>query len=182
MIKIYENIFDKLWLSELYDVLLNQEPWYANNTANIKTWPYGKEGTHRLLGINFLSKINDDVIYYGSNNKKLTNNLIDAFNYIKNNLNLHLRLKEISANLQFMGMNGTLHTDGKENDQAFILMICDEKLPKNIGGEFYHKPTNKKIKFDNGKLIHITASDEHFGNSFNKPIPRISIKWVGQNF
>jgi len=180
MIQTHENVFDRLWLSEVCDTLLNKEAWYANNVANRNTWPYGNDGTHRLLGINFFLRRNENHILTSSSNTKLTNDLVNAFDYIKNALGLDLLLQEISANLQFMGMNGTTHIDGKDNEQAFILMLCDETLPKDIGGEFYHKPSNKKIKFKHGKLMHMTASDEHLANAFNKPIPRMSIKWVGR--
>ena len=79
MIETHENVFDRLWLSEVCDTLLNKEAWYANNVANRNTWPYGNDGTHRLLGINFFLRRNENHILTSSSNRKLTNDLINAF-------------------------------------------------------------------------------------------------------
>ena len=36
MIKVHEDFFDKKWLDEISDRLL-EAPWYANNVANADT-------------------------------------------------------------------------------------------------------------------------------------------------
>ena len=95
--------------------------------------------------------------------------------------NLKLKLIEISSNLQFKDMNGSTHTDGNSKQVAFILMLCEQDLPKNIGGEFIYKPDNKKVSFKHGRIIQFPADSLHAGMSFNKPnYPRISIKYVGE--
>tara|TARA_R110001592_G_scaffold357971_1_gene661926 strand:- start:3223 stop:3774 length:552 start_codon:yes stop_codon:yes gene_type:complete len=180
MLKIYDNKFDKFWLSELNHILLNKEGWKANNVANRTTWPHKTSGTHRLLGMVHFRRADDNFIEYGEN-KSLNKTLIESFKHILNFSGLNLKLLEICSNLQFKGMNGSPHTDGSSKQIAFILTLCDEDLPKNIGGEFIYKPKNKKISFKHGRLIQFPADSLHAGMSFNKPNhPRISIKYVGE--
>ena len=94
-----------------------------------------------------------------------------------------MRLMEIFVNLQFKGMDGTLHKDGfVKSKTAFILMLANEHVSGDIGGEFFHQPTNTKIPYGYGKLIELDAEDLHMGLAFNKPnVARISIKYVGDN-
>ena len=180
MLKIYDNKFDKFWLSELNHVLLNKEGWKANNVANRTTWPHKTLGTHRLLGMIHFRRGDENFIQYGVN-KSLSKTLIDSFTHILNFSNLKLKLIEISSNLQFKDMNGSTHTDGNSKQVAFILMLCEQDLPKNIGGEFIYKPDNKKVSFKHGRIIQFPADSLHAGMSFNKPnYPRISIKYVGE--
>ena len=78
-------------------------------------------------------------------------------------------------------MDGTPHIDGGPDDYAYILLMCNEKLPKNIGGEFIHLPSKTKVPFESGRLIEIAANDLHRADAFDKPyFARMSIKWVGQ--
>ena len=81
MLNIYDDVFDKQWLDEV-SAILSKEPWYADNVANRKTWPYGNKGTHLLLGNTYFQRFSEDKINY-NNNKNFTNSLIDAFNQIK---------------------------------------------------------------------------------------------------
>ena len=111
----------------------------------------------------------------------LCQNLINAFDHIRRISDMNMQLMEITGNLQFKDMDGSFHRDGFENQRAFILMLNNEQLPKNIGGAFIHKPTNKKVPFEAGRLIEIAANDLHRADAFNKPyFARMSIKWVGQ--
>ena len=50
---------------------------------------------------------------------------------------------ELTGNLQFKDMDGTFHRDGLKSKSVYI-MLNNEQLPKNIGGAFIHKPTNKR--------------------------------------
>ena len=67
MLKIYDNKFDKFWLSELNHVLLNKEGWKANNVANRTTWPHKTLGTHRLLGMIHFRRGDENFFQYGEN-------------------------------------------------------------------------------------------------------------------
>ena len=179
-VKIHRDVFDKKWLDDISHTLMH-EPWHADNIANIKTWPYGEKGTHLLLGNTYFLRKNDDKISYGLNNL-LTDNLIASFQAIQNKVRRKMRLMEISTNLQFKDMNGTLHTDGSSSQSVFILMLTNEHISKDIGGEFFHQPTNKYISFEYGKLIEQNGEDLHKGLAFTEPyIARLSIKYVGEN-
>tara|TARA_R100000664_G_scaffold33441_1_gene50560 strand:+ start:103 stop:648 length:546 start_codon:yes stop_codon:yes gene_type:complete len=178
MLQIYDDVFDKQWLDEI-SLTLSKEPWYSDNIANRKTWPYGNKGTHLLLGNSYFQRINDDKIDYNTN-KNLSNSLIDAFTQIKKIANKELKLIEISSNLQFNGMDGTLHTDGTKDHMVYILMLCNEIFFENMGGEFYHQTSDTKVPFVYGRLIEQSGTDLHQGLSFNKShVARFSIKWVG---
>ena len=153
MLKIHQNIFDKKWLDDLAYELI-KEPWYSSNIANRKTWPYGDKGTHLLLGNTYFRRENENIIKYNQN-INLSYNLINSFFAIENKVRRKMKLIEISTNLQFKEMDGTLHTDGNQNQSIFILMLSNENITDNIGGEFYHQPTNTSVNFEHGKLIKI---------------------------
>jgi len=174
--KIHDSLFDIKWINELASGLLNS-PWQANNTANRTRWPYGMSGTHRLLGHRFFFRENQDQINYSSWNRELANTLINAFQQQINKNKL--TLIDISANLQFKGMDGTWHTDGDHRDTSFVLMLYYPE-DKVTGGELLLKP-NTTVKFKQGRLIEFPANQSHRANAFNQPfIPRMSIKWVGR--
>ena len=174
--KIHDSLFDIKWINELASGLLNCS-WQANNTANRTTWPYGLSGTHRLLGHRFFFRENQDQINYSSWNRELANTLINAFQQQINKNKL--TLIDISANLQFKGMDGTWHTDGDHRDTSFVLMLYYPE-DKVTGGELLLKP-NTTVKFKQGRLIEFPANQSHRANAFNQSfIPRMSIKWVGR--
>jgi hypothetical protein len=180
MLKIHQNIFDKKWLDDLAYQLI-KEPWYSTNIANQKTWPYGDKGTHLLLGNIYFFRINENDIRYNVN-LDLSHNLIKSFSAIENKVRRKMKLTQISTNLQFKEMDGTLHTDGNQNQSIFILMLSSENIVKNIGGQFYHQPTNTSVDFEHGKLIEQNGIDLHRAFAFNEPyVPRMSIKFVGEN-
>ena len=182
MLKIHQNIFDKKWLDDLaYDLI--KQPWFASNIANRKTWPYGDKGTHLLFGTTYFIRQNDNIINYAYNNLDLSHALINSFSAIQQRVRRKMKLKEILANLQFQGMDGPLHADGgNENDSIFILMLSNENITEDIGGEFFHQPTNTFVNFEHGKLIEQSGADLHRGFAFKKPyVPRMSIKYVGEN-
>ena len=106
---------------------------------------------------------------------------IDLFEHLCNIFNINLKLKDISANLQFFGQDGTFHTDGNAKETVFILMLCNKTLAPDIGGNFINQDTNADISFKHGRVITFKANNKHKGLAFNKPyIPRISIKFVGE--
>jgi hypothetical protein len=181
MIKVHDNLFDYLYVVELANRMLLNMSWKANNLANRYTYPYELTGTHRLLGNTLFLKKSDTNIDFNPD-INFTKEIMKHFDFIRfktNNKDLDLR--EIMCNLQFVGMDGTLHTDGGNDDISFILMLCNDRVPPDSGGEFCHDATKQKIPFVNGRLIEITASDLHCGLAFNKPsLTRLSIKWTGK--
>jgi hypothetical protein len=177
MLKIHEDIFDKRWLDELSATLI-EEKWSCNNIANRSTWPYGNKGSHMIMGNLYFQRANDNEIYY-NDNKRLTKMLIHAFEGIENKTQ-KMKLHEITANLQFCGMDGSMHTDGTAEHFVYIVMLSNDVIDKNIGGSFYHQPTDTSVPFKYGRVIEQNGLDLHKAYAFNKPnIARMSVKWVG---
>jgi len=173
-IKVYDDVFDPHWINQLSFDLLNSS-WDLDNVACRKGWPYKQMGTHRILGQLFLHSKGTGP------NVHLNNALISAYNeHIRHIIGRpDLRLDSITGNCQFKGMDGTFHSDGNDNDHSIVLMLYYPEK-EVTGGEFIYKPTNKKIPFKQGRLIHFVASHKHRANAFNeKDIPRFSIKWIG---
>ena len=94
-----------------------------------------------------------------------------------------MMLNQISANLQFCNMDGSYHIDGEGDDCVFILMLANEHVDEDIGGDFFHKTTETNVPFKYGRLIEQNGLDVHKASAFNKPnIARMSIKWVGKKW
>lgn len=179
MIDYCDDIFDKKYLDEIASELI-KAPWYAQNVANRNSWPYQERGSHRLLGDYFFHRLSEDDIRYNSN-RNLSNNFINAFKAINQRLNKDLRLMECDTNLQFKGMDGSFHTDGRDDQIAYILMLSNE-IVEDIGGEFINQTMNVTVPYKYGRVIAITASDKHRANAFTQPhIARISVKWLGES-
>jgi len=180
MIRVHDGLFDYRYLSEL-SYQLSISPWYPGNVANRMTYPYGDRGTHRLLGNTiFYREGLNHIITKGD--PHLVRNLQNCFTNFLEKFEQERELIEIHLNLQFKGMNGTIHQDGGDNETAYIMMLTDDEVEKDSGGEFYHQPTNEYVEFKQGRLIEMTASDPHKGLAFNvENACRYSIKWVGRS-
>lgn len=177
--KYLDDIFDKRFSDELSHKLRLCN-WEATNVANRFSWPYGVKGTHILLGISFFECL-DEYKYHYYDDKQFSFRLIDAFKQITKRFDRKLTLTEISANLQFKGMDGTLHTDGGDDEFAYIYMLSDDIIFQDYGGEFYNKTHENAVPFLHGRVIEIKASDLHCGMAFNKDnMCRFSIKFVGK--
>tara|TARA_R100000963_G_C4585621_1_gene64804 strand:- start:78 stop:617 length:540 start_codon:yes stop_codon:yes gene_type:complete len=174
--KYYDEILDKRFADELYRDLLTG-PWFANNTANRKTFPYKEKGSHLLMGTNIYTREND----YITRTSNLAPTFIGLFEHLCKYFNLNLYLIQISANLQFFGSDGTFHRDGEDNEQVFMLFLCNEILDKKIGGQFINETRDSSVDFRHGRIIEFKASDSHKGLAFNKPyIPRISVRFYAK--
>ena len=200
MVKVYDELFDKIFLTELSLWLLQDCRFIASNIANGHTVPYGLEGTHRFLG-SCIYRNNDGTAakYWEYTHKEYipvrtnegapwhsTERISDFFNLFLGFQRItekKILLQSIDANLQFMGMDGTWHTDGDEKQTAFILMLAYHDIAsETMGGEFHHKPSGEIIPFKQGRLIEISGPEEHKAVAFNVPyIPRFSIKFLGKN-
>ena len=180
--KIYDNIFDKRFLDE-YTYRLRYIGWDSSNIANRITWPYGERGTHRLMGHSLFRRENEDMIHY-SDNKDLSFQSIEMFYAIRGFVNKNLFLQHIVANLQFMGMDGTNHTDViTENveEYSYILMLSDDFVDANEGGEFVNATLSETVPYKYGRVVEIKTSDVHRGLAFTTPYkPRYSVKFVGK--
>ena len=176
-----DDIFDKRCFNETIEKLRNTA-WYPNNVANSYTWPYYETGTHKLLGDVFFERRSLDHIHYSETNKDLSLELVDAFYAIMKRFERKLVLQGIYSNLQFMGMDGTTHTDSTHDDDfAYIWMLGDSDV-NNEGGEFVNVTRDEVVPYKFGRVIEITAKDEHYGKAFTTPFKcRMSFKFVGTN-
>ena len=195
-IQVYDDIFDKLFLTELTTWLLIKCTYGTNNVANCTTSPYGFEGSHRLMGCNIYNNPGGSAEKYWEHMHKehfswsyqqkpreKLNTFWGMYRDIQNYSKNKCLLQGIEINLQFKGMDGTSHKDGADNQTAFIVMLAYHDINGNEqGGEFFHEPSGEKISFKQGRCIEMTASDSHRANPFNVPhIPRFSVKFTGMN-
>ena len=177
--KVSDDYFDSKFLMDMASYLAHAHMWSADNTANRYSYPYGFKGTHLLLG----HKIFDKEENYYTENRKVFNLGMQIFKGIEEMKESKFDLLQLSANLQFKGMNGTLHTDGTSEQTAFILMFTNEFIGDNVGGKFINDTVKEEVDFKNGRLIEITASDLHRADSLDlEKVLRFSIKvLVGGN-
>ena len=173
-IKIHDNIFDKKWVDDLAFYLSTNVSWYADNIAGRQSWPYGQIGQHRIMG-RMLYKYNNwkDIVLY---KREKFLELTEAFEHLAPNI----ELKEIFANLQFKGMDGSFHKDGDDNYKVFILMLtCVDMNNDYPGGEFIVKDGEIE-PFKQGRIIEFYGNVLHKAMAFNQPyVPRFSMKFGG---
>jgi len=194
MIQIYDDIFDKMFLLEMTTWLMTECTYGTNNVANRTSRPYGLEGSHRLMGCSIYSNYEGSTEKYWeymhkehcSWSEQEPRERLNAFGIMYKEIQNHSRnkclLQAIDINLQFKGMNGTLHLDGEKNQTAFIIMLAYHDIEKDMGGEFFHELSGKKIPFKQGRVIEMTANDPHRADAFNVyHIPRFSMKFTGLN-
>jgi hypothetical protein len=191
MIQIYDDIFDKLFLSELSAWLMSDCNWRVDNVANRYSQPYGLEGSHRLLGTKIYNNPTGSAEMYwehvykevmSDGGIKKLERFWRMYEGIQDYSKSKCMLQAIDGNLQFKDMTGTFHKDGDENQTVFIIMLAYHDIDENMGGEFYHELSGEKIPFKQGRVIEMTASDSHRADAFNIPhIPRFSIKYTGLN-
>lgn len=119
---IIDDLFDKDFVSDLESILIHEVPVTANNVAN----------SHRLFGTNILARSSiNRVEYLHSKAAKF----FDAFDIIEDQFSSPIYLKRIDVNLQFIGMNGSTHTDAVDDELTVMLMNNSEWKPE-WGGQF----------------------------------------------
>ena len=119
---IIDDLFDKDFVSDLESILIHEVPVTANNVAN----------SHRLFGTNILARSSiNRVEYLHSKAAKF----FDAFDIIEDQFSSPIYLKRIDVNLQFIGMNGSTHTDAIDDELTVMLMNNSEWKPE-WGGQF----------------------------------------------
>ena len=180
--KVFDDIFDKRFLDEFANKL-RYTNWYPTNISNRTTWPYGEQGTHRLLGDVLFRRKSFDKIEYGKD-KDLSFQTIDMFYAIRKAVQRKMILQQIATNLQFMGMDGTNHSDVIDpnvEEYSYVLMLSDEYVSSEEGGEFVNDTVGETVPYRYGRTIEFKTSDKHRGLAFKTPhIVRYSIKFVGQ--
>ena len=196
MIRIHDNIFDKLFLLETSTWLMEDCSYRPNNVANRRSTPFGFEGRHRLMGCDIYKNYEGIAEKYweymhkdhfswcreGDKPRERFDIFWGMYGSIQTCARQKCLLQGIDINLQFKGMDGTYHQDGNLNQTVFIMMFAYHDIEEDMGGEFFHESTGEKIPFKQGRVIEMTASDSHRADAFNVyHIPRFSIKFTGLN-
>ncbi len=181
--KIFDDIFDDLYLRDLA-IKVVESNVQSNNIAGRHTWPYGHKGNHKLMGTTLFERHNLSLITYDQANYNLAHYLIDPFYHILARVKKMMVLNLISTNIQFMGMEGTDHTDSTHpDDYSFILMLSDEDTHgEDIGGHFVNETKNETVPFKHGRVVMFNCTDKHRGQAFTKPnIARMSVRWLARD-
>ena len=154
--KIIKNWLDKDLAWRVRNYLLDQ--------------PYKYESTSHKLAKKtfFISNFNNE------KNKEI----FDLGLRLINHFDHDIKIIRAYANLQFLGMDGSWHTDDGEQT---CLWMATESLPKG-SGEF--KTKKEKIKFEFNKLIIFDAKTIHKGmapKEINTPRITLAFKTVRYN-
>lgn len=161
MIKVYDNVFDDKFIFELNEIC-DKLPNFPHNVANPSTYPYGKVGSHNILGGVLFRKITNYV--YESVCPLPLMYALDHF--AQNVLREDIELREIYSNLQVKGMDGTAHVDTGGGSKTIILFTTF-KWDKSWGGEFQTLDNNgnviDNIEYVPGRIIYLDADILHRG-------------------
>jgi hypothetical protein len=161
MLQVYDNIFDDKYIFELNE-LCDKLPNIPHNVANSQTWPYGRVGTHNIMGATLFRKLSDYVYESGCPLQ-----LMWAFDHFANKiLKEPVELKEIYSNLQVMGMDGSSHTDTGGGSKTAILFTT-YNWKKEWGGEFQtldqQGNVTNTIDYVPGRILYFDADIPHRG-------------------
>jgi virulence-associated protein VapD len=181
--KYYDDLFDKEYLDSIAKVLANRIPWFVNNVANKYSFPSGQYGSHLLMG---QTLYNNTWTPGGFTNKEgsisydMTETLMDAYYYLCEYTQNIQDIEEIAINLQFKGMEGSLHTDGRKDQNVFILMLSNDVMEGIDGGGFFYEPSGELVPYRYGRVVQLEGSSLHRGEAFTVPNKaRISVKFMG---
>ena len=138
--KIYDGKFDVKYLHDLFDILQSKLNYKACNVANVNSWPYGTEGSHRLFGSSIFRRNHPNIITYLDNENAPI--FFELFEHLCKLLELDSKsvyLDRIDVNLQHSGCDGTLHRDsnGPTDDSRYTIMVMPNPIWENEwGGKF----------------------------------------------
>lgn len=176
--KVIDGLFDDLFLHEKYQEIL-ETPLVLTNVANRKTYPYGNEGTHRLMGrtifrrtdLNRVDELVPNSSWY-----------FDIFDAVQEKIQNDLYLQGIYINVQYYGCDGTTHSDASKKNDYTILVMSNPKWEEEWGGEFqlmkdFDTPI-ETYKYTPGRVVILPGAFPHRGLAPTKPyIYRTSIAY-----
>ena len=140
--QVIDGIFDQLYIHQV-DSLIRDIPLSTNNIANRKTWPYGNEGSHRLLGQILFDRSSINNI---KTLKPETETFFKMFEVIEDKLKAYFYLSQISLNVQHSGCDGTTHCDSPDSYDHTILLMTNSIWEKEWGGQFQLIENDKVIE------------------------------------
>jgi len=171
--KVFDDWFDERFIHELDHIISNKIEYEFNNVANRRTWPYGYEGSYRLMGCSLFKRENLNRI---TTLHKEAPIFFDIFERIENNLGCNYILNLIQINIQHSGCHGGLHIDGVKNQQTIMLMT-NSKWNNKWGGQFQMLNNDGSVIEEHdyvpGKLIIFPSHIPHRGLGPSEKYPYI---------
>jgi len=171
---VIDDWLDKRFVYDLdHTINYNLNCFECTNIANRKTWPYGYEGAHRLMGCAIFQRKNLNRITILNKQAPI---FFDIFERIENILNSRYLLNAIFINLQHSGCNGTSHIDGMENEQT-IMVMSNSEWDNKWGGQFQMLNNDGSVIEEHdyvpGRLIIFPSHIPHRGLGPSKEYPYI---------
>jgi hypothetical protein len=162
--KVYDGIFDDLYIHQIDAMMRDTVAVYPNNIANRTSWPYGYEGSHHLLGrVVFDRKsLNRITILHPS-----AQTFFDMFEQIETKMGMQMYLSQIQVNLQHAGFDGTTHIDSDSPDDLTILVMTTPKWESECGGQFqlttWEGDVVEEYDYRPGRVLVIPSNHPHRG-------------------
>lgn len=162
--KVLDNLFDDIYIHQI-DAMIRDIPLCSNNVANRSTYPFGQEGTHRLLGQLIFDRksLNNITVLHES-----AKTFFDIFEMIEKKLSAKFYLSQISLNVQHSGCDGTTHCDSNNHHDFTIMLMTTSKWKPDWGGQF--QLTNaegteviEEHEYIPGRIIIVPSAHPHRG-------------------
>ena len=115
------------FLSEWEEILLDDCPVYTTNVANPTSFPHGREGSHRLMGVDIFARegLNRVTLLHDQAEK-----FFNAFEILEEEVfKVPIYLRRIDVNLQYQGQDGTSHCDGTNHDEYTVMVMNNKHRP-----------------------------------------------------
>lgn len=139
--KIWDGLFDDVFLHELDLDLSNTSFWGLGNVANSTSYPYGLKGSHNFWGATLYRENANIFKVINETPQKVQ----DLFYFLKSKIDRDFKLLEISLNAQSLGQDGGWHLDHyasiappemKYNEDYTMMLFLNPIWEKDWGGEF----------------------------------------------
>ena len=131
---VIDDWLDKRFVYDLcHRISFNLNCLEFNNISNRRTWPYGSEGSHRMMGCTIFQRENLNRI---TTLNKEAPVFFDIFERIENILNSRYLLNAIQINIQHSGCNGTIYNDGTDPNHKTIMLMTNPEWDNKWGGQF----------------------------------------------
>ena len=131
---VIDDIYDMSFLAEWEEILLDDCPVYTTNVANPTSFPHGREGSHRLMGVDIFARegLNRVTLLHDQAEK-----FFNAFEILEEEVfKVPIYLRRIDVNLQYQGQDGTSHCDGTNHDEYTVMVMNNTKWKPEWGGQF----------------------------------------------
>ena len=177
--KVIDGLFDTIYLHQIAGHI-SEIPLSYNNMANRKTWPYGLEGTHRLLGRKLFNRESlNSVTEYSDQAEPF----FKILTKIEDELKAYFFLHQISLNVQHTNCHGTTHSDSPDPNDITLLMMTNAEWKQEWGGQFQLTSSDgeeviEEHEYVPGRVLVVPSQHPHRGlGPTEQYIYRTSIVW-----